>query len=231
MVKLTKRAKYIAKKIELGNLYEVSVAIDLLNALSTVRFKESLDVSVNLGVDTRKSDQVVRGSTMLPKGNGKNVRVVVFAQGNNVEKAMDAGADEVGLENLVEKIKLNKLDFDVAIATPEVMPIVGRLGQILGPRGLMPNVKLGTIALDVSLAVKNAKSGQVRYKTDKNGIIHCSIGQIGFLCADIESNLIALLGDLKKMKPSSAKGVYFKKVTLSSTMGPGLSIDFNALNF
>ena len=225
MAKLTKRAKAIAAKVQPGKLYAVEEAVALLAELSAVKFKESIDVAVNLGVDPRKSDQVVRGSTVLPNGTGKDVRVAVFAQGANAEAAKAAGADVVGFDDLAESIKGGDLNFDVVIATPDAMRVVGQLGQILGPRGLMPNPKVGTVTADVATAVKNAKAGQVRFRTDKNGIIHCSLGKVDFDAAAVKQNLEALLADLKKIKPSTSKGVYMKKVTLSSTMGPGLVVD------
>jgi len=225
MAKVTKRAKAIAAKVQPGKLYAVEEAVALLAELSAVKFKESIDVAVNLGVDPRKSDQVVRGSTVLPNGTGKDVRVAVFAQGANAEAAQAAGADIVGFDDLAASIKGGDLNFDVVIATPDAMRVVGQLGQILGPRGLMPNPKVGTVTADVATAVKNAKAGQVRFRTDKNGIIHCSLGKIDFDAAAVKQNLEALLVDLKKIKPSTSKGVYMKKVTLSSTMGPGLVLD------
>lgn len=225
MVAMTKRRKAIAEKVEPGKVYSADEALGLLNELAAAKFKESIDVAVNLGVDPRKSDQVVRGATVLPKGTGKTVRVAVFAQGANAEKATAAGADIVGFEDLAETIKGGEMNFDVVIATPDAMRVVGQLGQILGPRGLMPNPKVGTVTPDVEGAVKNAKAGQVRYRTDKAGIIHCTIGKVGFEVADLRENLAALLADLKKAKPASAKGTYFKKLTVSSTMGPGLVVD------
>ncbi len=230
MAKLTKRAKAIAEKVEAGKLYPIEEAVSLLAEISAVKFKESIDVAVNLGVDPRKSDQVVRGSTVLPNGTGKDVRVAVFAQGANAEAATAAGADVVGFEDLAEQVKGGNLDFDVVIATPDAMRVVGQLGQILGPRGLMPNPKVGTVTPDVTTAVNNAKAGQVRFRTDKNGIIHASLGKVGFEAAAIQQNLEALMADLKKMKPASSKGVYLKKVTLSTTMGPGLAVDQASLN-
>ncbi|MDP5057536.1 MAG: 50S ribosomal protein L1 [Marinomonas hwangdonensis] len=230
MAKLTKRARLIAEKVEATKFYSVEEAVALLSELSTVKFKESIDVSVNLGVDPRKSDQVVRGSTVLPHGAGKDVRVAVFAQGANAEAAKAAGADVVGFEDLAEQVKAGNLDFDVVIASPDAMRIVGQLGQVLGPRGLMPNPKVGTVTPDVATAVKNAKAGQARYRTDKNGIIHAAVGSIEFAADAIRGNLEALLSDLRRAKPASSKGVYLKKVTLSSTMGPGLQIDLGALN-
>ncbi|MDY6890041.1 MAG: 50S ribosomal protein L1 [Pseudomonadota bacterium] len=230
MAKLTKRQKAIREKIESGKLYPITDAVTLLSEVSSVKFTESVDVAVNLGVDPRKSDQVVRGSSVLPNGTGKEVRVAVFAQGENAEKAKAAGADIVGFEDLAEQIKAGNLDFDVVIATPDAMRVVGQLGQILGPRGLMPNPKVGTVTPDVVTAVKNAKAGQVRFRTDKNGIVHCSVGKLGFEPEAIQQNVEALLTELKKLKPSSSKGVYVKKVTLSTTMGPGLPIDQSSLS-
>jgi large subunit ribosomal protein L1 len=230
MAKLTKRTRAIREKIEAGRLYPVEEAFELLKEVSSVKFREAVEVSVNLGVDPRKSDQVVRGSTVLPKGTGKTVRVAVFAQAANADAAKEAGADIVGFEDLAEEIKGGKMDFDVVIATPDAMRVVGKLGQILGPRGLMPNPKVGTVTPDVAEAVNNAKAGQVRYRTDKAGIIHCTIGKVDFPPADLRQNLEALLKDLLKMKPSSAKGVYLKKITVSSTMGPGLTVEQGSLN-
>lgn len=230
MAKLTKRAKLIAEKTEAGKLYPVEEAVSLLSEVSQVKFKESFDVAINLGVDPRKSDQVVRGSTVLPNGTGKDVRVAVFAQGANAEAAKEAGADIVGFEDLAETIKGGELNFDVVIASPDAMRIVGQLGQVLGPRGLMPNPKVGTVTPDVAGAVKNAKAGQVRFRTDKNGIIHCSLGKVGFEANAVKENLEALVADLKKMKPASSKGIYLKKVTISTTMGPGLVLDQSSLN-
>jgi len=226
MAKLTKRAKLIAEKVDAEKLYSVEEAVAILKDLSSsVKFTESVDVSVNLGIDARKSDQNVRGATVLPNGNGKSVRVAVFTQGENAEKATAAGADVVGMDDLAADVKAGNMDFDVVIATPDAMRVVGQLGQILGPRGLMPNPKVGTVTPDVETAVKNAKAGQVRYRNDKAGIIHTGIGNVTFEAAQIQGNLEALLADLKKAKPASAKGVFMKKVTLSSTMGPGLAID------
>ena len=229
MSKLSKKQKQIAEKLEVGKDYSIEEAVSLISEFSSPKFKESIDVSINLGVDPRKSDQVVRGSTTLPNGTGKDVRVAVFAQGENADKATAAGADIVGFDDLAESIKGGNLDFDVVIATPDAMRVVGKLGTVLGPRGLMPNPKVGTVTPDVETAVKNAKAGQVRYRTDKNGIVHGGIGKVGFDGAAIRGNLEALLADLKKSKPSSAKGVYIKKVVLSSTMGPGLLIDQSSL--
>ncbi|MCL6417602.1 50S ribosomal protein L1 [Aestuariirhabdus sp. Z084] len=231
MTKLTKRAKVIAEKVDVTKQYPLSDAVALLSELSTVKFKESVDVSVNLGVDPRKSDQVVRGATVLPAGTGKDVRVAVFTQGANADAAKEAGADIVGMDDLAEQVKGGNLDFDVVIASPDAMRVVGMLGQILGPRGLMPNPKVGTVTPDVATAVRNAKAGQVRYRTDKNGIIHAGIGKVGFEADAIKQNLESLLVDLKKTKPASAKGIYVKKITLSTTMGPGLVIDQSSLEF
>ena len=225
MAKLSKRLRAIREKVEAGKLYQVEEAVALLTELSGVKFKESVDVAVNLGVDPRKSDQNVRGASVLPHGNGKTVRVAVFAQGAKAEEAKEAGADVVGFDDLAEQVQGGEINFDVVIASPDAMRVVGKLGTILGPRGLMPNPKVGTVTPDVAQAVKNAKGGQVRYRTDKGGIIHCTVGQVGFDNTAIKENVEALLADLKKAKPSSAKGTYFKKVTLSTTMGPGLSID------
>jgi large subunit ribosomal protein L1 len=230
MAKLTKRVKAINAKIEAGKSYSVSDAVALLSDVSTVKFKESIEVAVNLGVDPRKSDQVVRGSTVLPGGTGKDVRVAVFAQGENAEKAKAAGADIVGFEDLGEAIKGGEMNFDVVIATPDAMRVVGQLGQILGPRGLMPNPKVGTVTPDVVTAINNAKAGQVRFRTDKNGIIHAGIGKIDFSADAVKGNIEALIAEVKKLKPASAKGVYLKKVVLSSTMGPGLLIDQGSLD-
>lgn len=225
MAKLTKRQRMIAEKIDETKAYGIDEAVSLLNDLSKTKFKESFDVSINLGVDPRKSDQVVRGATTLPHGTGKSVRVAVFAQGDNATAATEAGADIVGFEDLGETIKGGELDFDVVIATPDAMRVVGQLGKVLGPRGLMPNPKTGTVTADVVTAVKNAKAGQVQFRTDKAGIVHGSVGQVGFEANAIKENVEALLADLKKAKPAAAKGVYLKKLTLSTTMGPGVSID------
>ena len=229
MAQLSKKRKQMAEKIEAGKNYSVEEALSLITEFASDKFKESLDVSINLGVDPRKSDQVVRGSTTLPAGTGKEIKVAVFAQGENAEKAKVAGADIVGFEDLAESIQGGNMNFDVVIATPDSMRIVGKLGTILGPRGLRPNPKVGTVTPDVEGAVKNAKAGQVRFRTDKNGIVHGGIGKVGFDSTAVKSNLEALLIDLKKAKPSSAKGVYIKKVILSSTMGPGLLIDQSSL--
>ena len=225
MAKLTKRMKAIREKVDVTKQYSVEEAVALLSELSSVNFKESVDVAVNLGVDPRKSDQVVRGATVMPNGTGKDVRVAVFAQGAAADAARDAGAEIVGMDELAADIKGGKMDFDVVIAAPDAMRVVGQLGQILGPRGLMPNPKVGTVTPDVAGAVKNAKAGQVRFRTDKNGIIHTTVGKIDFAADAIKGNIEALVTDLKRLKPSSSKGVYLKKVTLSTTMGPGLTID------
>lgn len=229
MAKLTKKDKAISAKIDSAKSYSIAEAVALLTEFASPKFKESIDVAVNLGVDPRKSDQVVRGSTLLPHGTGKTVRVAVFAQGENATKAKEAGADIVGFDDLAESITAGNMDFDVVIATPDAMRVVGKLGQILGPRGLMPNPKVGTVTADVAGAVRNAKAGQVRYRTDKKGIIHGGIGKIGFEAASIQGNLEALISDLKRAKPASSKGIYVQKVVLSSTMGPGVLIDQSTL--
>jgi large subunit ribosomal protein L1 len=225
MAKLSKRQQAIRAKVTPGKQYPIGEALALLKELSTVKFVEGVDVAVNLGIDARKSDQVVRGATTLPHGTGSVVRVAVFTQGANAEKAKAAGADIVGMEDLAEKVKAGEMNFDVVIATPDAMRVVGQLGQILGPRGLMPNPKTGTVTPNVEDAVKNAKAGQVRFRTDKNGIVHGAIGKVTFEEKAIKENLEALLNDLKRAKPASSKGVFLKKITLSSTMGPGLVID------
>jgi large subunit ribosomal protein L1 len=230
MASLSKRERAIREKLTPGKLYPVEDAFQLLKDVSRVKFPESVEVAVNLGVDPRKSDQVVRGSTVLPNGTGKSVRVAVFAQGANADAAIAAGADKVGFEDLAAEIKAGKLDFDVVIASPDAMRVVGALGQILGPRGLMPNPKVGTVTPNVADAVRNAKAGQVRYRTDKGGIIHCAIGKVSFEPAALKQNLEALIADLKKAKPSTSKGVYLQKITVSSTMGPGLVIDQSSLS-
>ncbi len=230
MATFSKRKKTALEKVDPQKVYEIDVALGLVKELATAKFPESIDVAVNLGVDPRKSDQVVRGSSVLPNGTGKTVRVAVFAQGENAEKATAAGADIVGFEDLAETIKGGTMDFDVVIATPDAMRVVGQLGQILGPRGLMPNPKVGTVTADVETAVKNAKAGQVRYRTDKAGIIHCPIGRADFELDALKENLDFLLADLKKAKPASAKGSFVKKLTVSSTMGPGVSVDRGTVN-
>jgi large subunit ribosomal protein L1 len=230
MAKLSKRQKAINEKVELGKQYAAEDAFALLKEVSSVKFGESVEVAVNLGVDPRKSDQVVRGSSVLPNGTGKNVRVAVFTQGPNAEAAKEAGADIVGMEDLAEQVKAGNMDFDVVVASPDAMRVVGQLGQILGPRGLMPNPKVGTVTPNVAEAVKNAKAGQVRFRTDKAGIIHAAIGKVDFEPAALKQNLEALLAEVKKLKPASAKGVYLKKMTVSSTMGPGLALDQTSLD-
>jgi large subunit ribosomal protein L1 len=229
MAKLSKRITAVREKIESGKAYPIDEALSLLKQMSAVKFRESVDVSVNLGVDPRKSDQVVRSSTLLPNGTGKTVRVAVFTQGANADAAKDAGADVVGMDDLAETVKAGNIEFDVVIASPDAMRVVGQLGQILGPRGLMPNPKVGTVTPDVATAVKNAKAGQVRYRTDKAGIIHCSIGKVDFEVSALQENLKALLADLNKVKPAAAKGVYMKKLTVSTTMGPGIMVDQTSL--
>lgn len=225
MAKVSKRVRAIKEKLVPGKVYNLTEALEMIKNFSAVKFNESVDIAVMLGIDAKKSEQLVRGSTLLPHGTGSTVRVAVFAQGNQAELAKAAGADIVGYEDLVEDIKAGKLEADVVIATPDAMPLVGQVGQILGPRGLMPNPKLGTVAVDVATAVKNAKAGQVRYRTDKNGIIHCLVGKVNFEVAQLQENINALIADLKKARPATAKGVYLKKITLSSTMGPGLVIE------
>ncbi len=229
MAKQSKRFRAIREKLQPGSQYPAEEAFGLLKELSSVKFTESVDVSVNLGVDPRKSDQVVRGSTVLPNGTGKVVRVAVFTQGANADAAKEAGADIVGMDDLAEDVKAGKMDFDVVIASPDAMRVVGKLGPILGPRGLMPNPKVGTVTPNVAEAVNNAKAGQVRYRTDKAGIIHCTIGKANFEPAKLRENLEALIGDLKKAKPSSAKGIYVQRITVSTTMGPGLALDQSSL--
>ncbi|MCG6814585.1 50S ribosomal protein L1 [Moraxella catarrhalis] len=225
MAKLTKRQQLIKDRVDSNKLYTIEEAVAILNDLPAVKFKESIDIAINLGVDPRKSDQVVRGATNLPAGTGKTKRVAVFAQGTVADAAKEAGADVVGFEDLAESIKAGNMDFDVVIASPDAMRVVGQLGTILGPRGLMPNPKVGTVTADVATAVKNTKAGQAQYRVDKAGIIHASIGQVGFTADQIEQNATALLNDLKRAKPATSKGIYIKKITLSSTMGPGITID------
>lgn len=225
MAAMSKRRKSAREKVSSDMTYAIDDALGLVKEFATAKFPESIDVAVNLGVDPRKSDQVVRGSTVLPNGTGKSVRVAVFAQGENADKAKAAGADIVGFEDLAETIKGGEMNFEVVIATPDAMRVVGALGQILGPRGLMPNPKVGTVTADVETAVKNAKAGQVRYRTDKAGIIHCAIGRADFAVNALKENLDALLIDLRKAKPAASKGAYIKKMTVSSTMGPGVTID------
>lgn len=231
MARLSKRLKSIRENLQPGKTYGVDEALAMLKQTSKVKFTESVDVAIRLGVDSRKSDQNVRGSTVLPNGTGKTVRVAVFAQSENAEKALAAGADVVGMEDLHDRMKEGDLNFDVVIATPDAMRVVGKLGQILGPRGLMPNPKVGTVSTDVATAVRNAKAGQVRYRTDKAGIIHSTIGKADFEIDALKGNLSALLKDLVKLKPSSAKGIYLQKVAVSTTMGPGILVDQTTLNY
>lgn len=230
MAKLTKRMRTIREKVEVTKDYEINEAVALLKELATAKFVESVDVAVNLGIDARKSDQNVRGATVLPNGTGRDVRVAVFTQGANAEAAKEAGAELVGMEDLAELVKKGEMNFDVVVASPDAMRVVGQLGQILGPRGLMPNPKTGTVTPNVAEAVKNAKAGQVRYRNDKNGIIHTTIGKVDFTAEQLQQNLEALIVALKKAKPSQAKGVYLKKVTISTTMGAGVSVDQATLN-
>jgi large subunit ribosomal protein L1 len=225
MANLTKKQKENNEKIETGARYSILDAINLVKDCATAKFDETIDVSINLGIDTNKSDQTVRGAVVLPNGTGKVVRVAVFTQGDNVKKANDAGADVVGMEDLMKSMQDGDLNYDVVIASPDAMGVVGRLGQVLGPRGLMPNPKVGTVTQDVATAVSNAKSGQVRYRADKAGIVHAGIGKASFDSKSLEENFTALLEALKKAKPTTAKGVYFKKISVSSTMGPGLAVD------
>ena len=225
----SKRNKAIREQLEPGKVYLVDEALELLKKLSGVKFKESVDVAIRLGVDPIKSDEHVRGATLLPNGTGKSVRVAVFTQGDNVDKALEAGADVVGMDDLHDQIKGGDLAFDVVIATPDAMRVVGKLGQVLGPRGLMPNPKVGTVATDVAAAVQNAKAGQVRFRTDKGGIIHSTIGKVDFEVEALQANLAALLTDLNKLKPATAKGQYLRKVSVSTTMGPGLVVDHQAI--
>ena len=225
MSKLTKRQKEIQSRIVHEKQYTVEEAVQILNDLPPLKFKESIDIAINLGVDPRKSDQVVRGATNLPAGTGKTKRVAVFAQGAAAEAAKEAGADIVGFEDLAEQIKAGNMDFDIVIAAPDAMRVVGQLGTILGPRGLMPNPKVGTVTPNVAEAVTNAKAGQAQYRVDKAGIIHTTIGQVGFTAEQVMQNAQALLSDLKRAKPATSKGTFIKKITLSSTMGPGISID------
>lgn len=231
MAKLTKRQKVFAEKVDRFRFYPVDDAFSLLQSLPAPQFKETVEVAVNLGVDPRKSDQIVRGSTVLPNGTGKSVRVAVFAQGDKAEAAKEAGADVVGMDDLAEQIRGGDLDFNVVIASPDTMGTVGKLGTILGPRGLMPNPKVGTVTQDVATAVKNAKAGQVRYRTDRKGVIHAGIGKIDFTPDQLRENLEALVSDLWKAKPAAAKGIYFKKVTVSSTMGPGINVDLSTMRY
>ncbi len=229
MSNASKRLRAIKEKIDRNRNYPVVEALQLIKESATAKFDESIDIAVNLGVDARKSDQMVRGSVVLPKGIGKTVRVAVFAQGDNVQKAKDAGADIVGFEDLAAEIKAGKMDFDVVIATPDAMRVVGQLGQVLGPRGLMPNPKVGTVSADVVTAVKNAKAGQVQYRTDKGGIVHCTIGRASFAVDDLKENLAALMDALQRAKPANSKGIYFKRLSVSSTMGAGVRVDQTSL--
>lgn len=229
MAKLTKRQKAMQEKLVAGKVYSMEDAVTLLKSFASTKFSEGMDVAVNLGVDTRKSDQVVRGATVLPNGTGKSVRVAVFTQGANAEAAKAAGAELVGMEDLAEQVKAGIMDFDVVIASPDAMRVVGALGTILGPRGLMPNPKVGTVTPDVATAVKNAKAGQVRFRADKGGVVHCTIGKVAFETNALKENLQALLSDLQKAKPTAAKGVYMKKVTVSTTQGPGLVVDMTGV--
>lgn len=226
---ISKRVKSWKDKIDAEKFYAVTEALQLLKECSTVKFDESVEVAVNLGIDARKSDQAVRGASVLPKGTGKTVRVAVFAQGEQAEAAKAAGADVVGFDDLAERMQAGEMDFDVVIATPDAMPVVSKLGKVLGPRGLMPNPKVGTVSADAGQAVENAKAGQVRYRTDKNGIIHCAIGKVSFDVEALRENLEYLLSDLVKAKPSSAKGIYLEKISLSTTMGPGIAVDKSSL--
>jgi large subunit ribosomal protein L1 len=230
MAGLSKRMKAMRSQLQPGKQYPALEAMGLLQSFSKVKFNETVDVAIMLGIDARKSDQVVRGATVMPEGTGRQVRVAVFAQGDAAKAAEQAGADIVGLEDLAEKVKAGEMDFDVVIATPDTMRVVGQLGQVLGPRGLMPNPKVGTVTNDVALAVRNAKSGQVQFRTDKAGIIHARIGKADFKPEALLNNLNALIADIKRLKPTSAKGVYFKKFTLSTTMGPGITVDQTTLN-
>ena len=225
MTKLTKKAKALQGKVDSLKLYALDTALVIVKDAATAKFDESIDVAVNLGIDAKKSDQVVRGSTVLPNGSGKKVRVAVFTQGANAEAAKQAGADIVGMEDLAEKMQGGDLNYNVVIASPDAMRVVGKLGQLLGPRGLMPNPKVGTVSADVAGAVRNAKAGQVRYRADKGGTVHCVIGNVGFEVEALKGNLMALVADLNKAKPASAKGIYLQKVSVSSTMGPGVLVD------
>jgi len=229
MAKMNKRYKAVAEKVDSENFYPLADAFSLVKETASAKFDETVDVSINLGVDSKKSDQAVRGATVLPNGTGKTVRVAVFTDGDNIDKAKEAGADIVGMDDLAEQVKKGEMDFDIVIASPDAMRVVGQLGQILGPRGLMPNPKTGTVSADVATAVRNAKAGQVQYRIDKAGIIHCTIGKASFSAEDLQENFEALLGALHKAKPSSAKGQYFKRVSVSTTMGPGVRVDRQTL--
>jgi large subunit ribosomal protein L1 len=229
MAKNTKRYSAVAEKVDSDNFYSLADVFSLVKETASAKFDEAVDVSINLGVDAKKSDQSVRGATVLPKGTGKSVRVAVFTDGDNVEKAIEAGADIVGMDDLADQVKKGEMDFDIVIASPDAMRVVGQLGQILGPKGLMPNPKTGTVAADVATAVRNAKAGQVQFRLDKSGIIHCTIGKASFSAEDLHENFLALLGALHKAKPASAKGQYFKRVSVSTTMGPGVRVDRTSL--
>jgi large subunit ribosomal protein L1 len=229
MTKLTKAQKTAESKVQRGKAYAADEALKLVKELAHAKFPESVDVAINLGIDPAKSDQVVRGSTVLPNGSGKKVRVAVFAQGNNAELAKQAGADVVGMDDLAERMQGGDLDYNVVIASPDAMRVVGKLGQLLGPRGLMPNPKVGTVSADVAGAVRNAKAGQVRYRADKGGTVHCVIGNVGFEVEALKQNLMALVADLQKAKPAAAKGVYLQRISVSSTMGPGVLVDHSTL--
>lgn len=231
MARLTKRARLIRERTDRAKVYPADEAFVLLKEVSSVKFIESVDVAVNLGVDPRKSDQLVRGSSVLPHGTGKQVRVAVFAQGPSADAAKEAGAELVGMDDLAERVRAGTLDFDVVIASPEAMRLVGQLGKILGPRGLMPNPKVGTVTPDVAQAVHNAKAGQVRYRVEKGGIVHCPLGKVDFTPLQLRENLEVLLASLLKAKPSTSKGIYMQRVTVSSTMGPGLRVDHTALKY
>ena len=230
MANVSKRLRAIKEKIDRNRNYAVADALQLVKETATAKFDESVDVAINLGVDARKSDQMVRGAVVLPKGIGKTIRVAVFAQGDNAQKAKDAGADIVGFDDLAAEIKGGRMDFDVVIATPDAMRVVGQLGQVLGPRGLMPNPKVGTVSPDVVGAVKNAKAGQVQYRTDKGGIVHCTIGRASFSVDDLKANLVALMDALQRAKPAASKGIYFKRLSVSSTMGVGVRVDQASVN-
>ena len=229
VLKVSKRERAFPVKVQPGKVYPIQEAVNIVKTCATAKFNESVDIAVNLGIDARKSEQSIRGAVVLPHGTGQKVRVAVFTQGNAAQAAKDAGADIVGFEDLAEAIKQGKMDFDILIATPDAMRVVGQLGQILGPRGLMPNPKVGTVTPDVATAVKNAKAGQVQYRTDKNGIIHCTVGKAGFTLQALQENIEILVADLRRLKPSTAKGVYFKKLVISSTMGPGVLVDVASL--
>lgn len=229
MATVAKRVKAWTNKVQPGKVYSIEQALSLVQEFAKAKFKESVDVAVNLGIDASKSDQQVRGSTVMPNGIGKSVRVAVFTSGKNQDAARAAGADLVGMEDLAEKVKAGEFNFDVVVASPDAMRVVGQLGQILGPRGLMPNPKVGTVTPDVATAVKNAKAGQVRYRADKAGVVHCTIGKAEFEAGKLKENLQALLADLQKVKPSTAKGIYLKKISISSTMGPGVPVDISSL--